>query len=163
MRRSLGALALLLAHGGPAPAQQGEPIGSWWLLSDPAGVPAIMTLSTQGSGVIAFRCAAGRPSMVIGLNRQELRLDAGAAVTLGFQIGAGERRRVEGRVSGEVVEVGEPVSDEVMRAAGDAPSFTVHLPQAGAAELSLVFRPVETAQAMDRLRKACAKSRSKRP
>lgn len=50
-----------------------------------------------------------------------------------------------------------------MRAAGDAPFFTLHLPQAGATELSLVFRPVETAQAIERLRKACAESRPKRP
>jgi hypothetical protein len=153
--------ALSLLACTPALAQQGEPIGSWWLVSDSTGAPSIMTPSTQGSGVIAFQCGPGRSTVVVGVNRPELRLgEAAGAARIEYQIGTGQRRRVEGRrVVGGVIELNEAASTEVIDAAAEAPFFAIHLPQEGAAEFTLVFRPVKTAQAIERLRKACRSAR----
>src|SRR5918994_2702092 len=94
-----GALALALLASAPALAQQGESIGSWWFI-EMAGAPeprhAIMTLSTQGSGVIAIQCAGGRPTVLVGLNRPEIRPRADAsALAVELQLGTGERRAAQ--------------------------------------------------------------------
>jgi hypothetical protein len=82
----------------PALAQQGEPIGSWWLLDmsgEAAPRHAIMTMSTQGSGVVAFQCAGGRSSVLLGMNKPEFRPEAGATVALDYQIGGGSRHQAQ--------------------------------------------------------------------
>jgi hypothetical protein len=95
-RRLAKAFAAALLACTPAPAQQGEPIGSWWFLEmsgAPAPRHAIMTLSTQGSGVIAIQCAAGKSTVLVGLNRPELRPRPDApALSVEVQLGTGERR-----------------------------------------------------------------------
>jgi len=42
--------------------------------------------------------------------------------------------------------------------AAEAASFSIHLPEARETEATLMFRPVETEQAIKRLREACAKA-----
>ncbi|HEX8166854.1 MAG TPA: hypothetical protein VF601_13830 [Beijerinckiaceae bacterium] len=156
-RAGLALAGALLAS--PAPAQQGEPIGSWWLLAMPGGTArhAIMTLSTQGSGVVGFRCEGARSTVLLGLNRPEARPRAGSTVALEWQIGAGPRRRTEGALtSGETVELDEAASRTIIAEAAEAASFSFHLPQGAAAEpVTLVFRPVETKAAVERMRQAC--------
>ena len=128
----------------PALAQQCEPIGSWWLLDmsgEAAPRHAIMTMSTQGSGVVAFQCAGGRSSVLLGMNKPEFRPEVGATVALD---------------SAETLEFDEAVSDAIIAAAAQASSFSFHLPQA-ATEVTLVFRPVATDDAVARMRAACAK------
>jgi hypothetical protein len=152
----LWALALV---GSPAAGQQGEPIGSWWFLKDANGTGgghAIMTLSTQGSGVIAFQCASGKTTVLLGLNKPELRRRSAGAARIEYQIGAGERHSAEARLtSEETVELSEPAATALQTQVAAAPSFTIHLNAAPDESASLVFRPVETAQAMRRLREAC--------
>ena len=153
------ALAGALLAASPTPAQQGEPIGSWWLLATPgAGGHAIMTPSTQGSGVVAFRCEGGRSTVLLGLNRPEARPRAGSAVAIEWQIGAGPRRRAGALASEETVELDEAVSREIVAEATEASSFSFHLASGTAEEVTLVFRPVETKDALARLREACAKA-----
>jgi hypothetical protein len=156
-RRLACAWVVALLACAPAFAQQGEPIGSWWFLEisgAPAPRHAIMTLSTQGSGVIAFQCAAGRPTVILGLT--ELRPRSGATVALDFDKG-GRRQRAEAvRTSEDTVELDERASAAIIAEAADAASFSVHLPQAEEAEVALVFRPVETKRAVERLNDACA-------
>jgi len=87
---SAGAFALALLACASASGQQGEPIGSWWLVDTSiAGAPrhAIMTLSTQGSGVIAIQCAAGKSTVLLGLNKPELRPSSGPILAVDYQIG----------------------------------------------------------------------------
>ena len=143
----------------PALAQQGEPIGWWWLLDmsgEAAPRHAIMTMSTQGSGV-AFQCAGGRSSVLLGMNKPEFRPEAGATVALEYQIDGGSRHRAQAALtSAETLEFDEAVSDAIIAAAAEASSFSFHLPQA-ATEVTLVFRPVETKDAIARMRAACAK------
>jgi hypothetical protein len=154
------ALAGALLVASPTPAQQGEPIGSWWLLATPggAGAHAIMTLSTQGAGVVAFRCEGARTAVLLGLNRPEARPRAGSTVEVEWQIGAGPRRRVSALASEETVELDEAVSRAIIAEAADAPSFSFHLAPGAAEEVTLVFRPVETKGALARLREACGKA-----
>ena len=144
----------------PALAQQGEPIGSWWLLDmsgEAAPRHAIMTMSTQGSGVVAFLCAGGRSAVLLGLNKPELRPRGGASVALDYQIGSGDRQRAEAAVtSDETLEFDETRSEAIIAGAAEAGSFSFHLPQAGG-EATLVFRPVETKDAVAKMRAACAK------
>jgi hypothetical protein len=155
--------ALLASLASPAFAQQGEPIGSWWLLAMPGGAGArhaIMTLSTQGSGVVAFRCEGARATVLLGLNRPEARPRAGAAVAVEWQIGAGVRNRANGALaSEETVELDEAASRAIIAEAAEAPSFSFHLVPGTAEEVTLVFRPVETKDALARLHEACAKER----
>lgn len=144
----------------PAIAQQGEPIGSWWLLAMPGGAGgrhAVMTLSTQGSGVVAFRCEGGRSTVLLGLNRPEARPRAGSAVAVEWQIGSGPRHRAQGTPSEETVELDEAASQAIVAEAAQAASFSFHLAPGVAEEVTLVFRPVETRNAIARLREACAK------
>src|SRR3954470_13491255 len=147
----------------PAVAQQGEPIGSWWLLDmsgDAAPRHAIMTMSTQGSGVVAFQCSGGRSTVLLGMNKPEFRPQAGAVVALEDQIGGGSRRRAQaGLTWEETLEFDETVSDAIIAEAADASSFSFHLPQA-ATEVTLVFRPVETKDAVARLREAALRALS---
>jgi hypothetical protein len=151
--------AFLIAS--PTLAQLGEPIGSWWLLAVPGGAGArhaIMTLSTQGSGVVAFRCEGERSTVLLGLNKPEARPRAGAAVALEYQIGAGPRRRTDGALaSEETVELDEAASREIIAEAAEAASFSFHLAPGAADETTLVFRPVETKDAIERMREACGK------
>ena len=145
----------------PALAQQGEPIGSWWLLDmsgEAAPRHAIMTMSTQGSGVVAFQCSGGRSTVLLGMNKPEFRPEAGATVALDYQIGGGSRHQAQAALtSAETLEFDEAVSDAIIAAAAQASSFSFHLPQA-ATEVTLVFRPVETNDAVARMRAACAKA-----
>ena len=148
------------AFPAPALAQQGEPIGSWWLLAMPGGAGgrhAIMTLSTQGSGVVAFRCEGARLTVLLGLNRPEARPRAGMPIAVEWQIGAGPRRRAQGAPSEETVELDEAASRAVIAEAAEAPAFSFHLAPSAAVETTLVFRPVETKGAIARLREVCAK------
>jgi hypothetical protein len=144
----------------PALAQQGEPIGSWWLLDmsgEAAPRHAIMTMSTQGSGVLAFQCSGARSTVLLGMNKPEFRLEAGATVALAYQIGGGSRHQAQAALtSAETLEFDEAVSDAIIAAAAEASSFSFHLPQA-ATEVTLVFRPVATDDAVARMRAACAK------
>jgi hypothetical protein len=157
LRLAGAVMVALLAHA-PTAAQQGEPIGSWWLTHDSSRKPVIMTPSTQGSGVIALQCDGGKSMVVIGVRQSKLSLEGGISVAVEYQIGAGERQRVQAqRVLGDVFELNDPAASEFMDAAGRASFFTVYVPHhATSAELTLVFRPVETKQALDRLREACA-------
>jgi hypothetical protein len=155
------ALAFALACA-PAAAQQGEPIGSWWLIDMSGGGPsrhALMTLSTQGSAALAIQCAAGRLTVLLGLNRPELRPRIGpGAVQVEFQAGTGERRPAEAALtSDDTLELDERSSAEIVGEAARAPSFSIHLPKTGEAETALVFRPVETTQALERLQASCGK------
>ena len=155
---SLALAGALLAS--PALAQQGEPIGSWWLLAMPGGAGgrhAIMTLSTQGSGVVAFRCEGERSTVLLGLNRLEARPSAGAAVAVEWQIGAGPRHRAQGTPAEETIELDEAASRAIVAGAAEAAAFSFHLVFGTAEEVTLVFRPVETKDALARLREACAK------
>ena len=157
------ALALLAS---PASAQQGEPIGSWWLIATPGpSGHTIMTLSTQGSGVVAFRCEGAHVTVLLGLNRPQTRRGAGieapspagAPVVVEWQVGAGPRTRAGGVAVEETVELDEAASERIVAEAAEAPSFTFHLAPGAAEEVTLVFRPVETRDAVARLRAACAK------
>ncbi|HEX8663987.1 MAG TPA: hypothetical protein VF744_08165 [Beijerinckiaceae bacterium] len=159
---SLASVARVTALAGallafPAYAQQGEPIGSWWLLAMPggAGAHAIMTPSTQGAGVVAFRCEGERSTVLLGLNRPEARPRVGSAVAVEWQIGAGPRRRAQGMPSDETVELDDAASRAIVAEAAEAPSFSFHLAPGAADETTLVFRPVETKGAIARLREAC--------
>jgi hypothetical protein len=156
-----GPLVGALFAAAPALAQQGEPIGSWWLLGMSGGTAArhaIMTLSTQGSGVIAFQCEGARSTVLLGLNKPEARPRAGATVALEYQIDAGARHRAEGALtSEETLEFDEAVSRDIIAQAAEAGSFSFHLPHGEAAEVTLVFRPVETKGAIEKMREACAK------
>jgi hypothetical protein len=104
-----GALALALLASAPALAQQGESIGSWWFI-EMAGAPeprhAIMTLSTQGSGVIAIQCAGGKPTVLVGLNRPEIRPPEGeTALSVELQLGSGGRQPAQAtRTSEDTIE-----------------------------------------------------------
>jgi hypothetical protein len=155
-----GACALALAACAPVLAQQGEPIGSWWFL-EMAGAPAprhaIMTLSTQGSGVVAIQCAEGISTVLVGLNRPEVRPPAGdAPLAIGLQLGNGERRSVQAvRTSEDAIELDEHASAELLAQAPEAASFAIHLPNGGEPEIALIFRPVQTRQAIARLQEAC--------
>jgi hypothetical protein len=158
MARTVAFAGALLASG--AFAQQGEPIGSWWLLAMPGGTGgrhAIMTLSTQGSGVVAFRCEGTSSTVLLGLNRPETRPSAGAPVAVEWQIGAGPRHRAQGAPSEETIELDEAASRAIVAEAAEAPSFSFHLVPGAAEEVTLVFRPVETKGALARLREACGK------
>jgi hypothetical protein len=99
----------------PALAQQGEPIGSWWLIDmsgEAAPRHAIMTMSTQGSGVVAFQCSGARSTVLLGMNKPEFRPEAGATVALEYQIGGGSRRQAQAALtSAETLEFDEAVSD----------------------------------------------------
>jgi hypothetical protein len=168
MTRHRRSAALLLAGAlaaTPALAQQGEPIGSWWLLDMSGGAAprhAIMTMSTQGSGVVAFQCSGARSTVLLGMNKPEFRPKAGAAVALEYQIGGGSRHQAQAALtSAETLEFDEAVSDAIIAAAAQASSFSFHLPQA-ATEVTIVFRPVETHDAVARMRAACAKPLSAR-
>ena len=163
MTRHRRSAALLLAGAlaaTPALAQQGEPIGSWWLLDmsgEAAPRHAIMTMSTQGSGVVAFQCSGARSTVLLGMNKAEFRPEAGATVALEYQIGGGSRHQAQAALtSAETLEFDEAASDTIIAAAAQASSFSFHLPQA-ATEVTLVFRPVETNDAVARMRAACAK------
>jgi hypothetical protein len=144
----------------PALAQQGEPIGSWWLLDmsgEAAPRHAIMTMSTQGSGVVAFQCAGARSTVLLGMNKPEFRPEAGATVALAYQIGGGTRHQAQAALTfAETLEFDEAVSGTIIAEAAQASSFSFHLPQA-ATEVTLVFRPVATDDAVARMRAACAK------
>jgi hypothetical protein len=159
---SAGAFALALLACASASAQQGEPIGSWWLVdTSSGGAPrhAIMTLSTQGSGVIAIQCAAGKSTVLLGLNKPELRPSSGPILAVDYQIGAAERQRGSAvLISEDTIELDERASDEIVTRAAEAASFSIHLPEARETEATLMFRPVETEQAIKRLREACAKA-----
>ena len=157
LRLAAAVSATLLAQA-PAVAQQGEPVGSWWLTQDSSRKPVIMTPSTQGSGVIALQCEGDTSTVVIGVHQSQLSLEGGNSVPIEYQIGAGPRQRVEAqRVLGDVLELNDPAAREFMDAAATESFFTVYVPHhATSAELTLVFRPVETRRALDRLREACA-------
>jgi hypothetical protein len=155
------ALGLALVACAPALAQQGEPIGSWWFL-EMAGAPAprhaIMTLSTQGSGVIAIQCAAGKSTVLVGLNRPEIQpRSRETSLTIELQLGTGERRPAQAlRTSEDTIELDEQASTEILAQVGDAASFSIHLPNGPEPEITLVFRPVQTKQAITRLDQVCA-------
>lgn len=161
-RRLAVAWILALLACTRAAAQQGEPIGSWWFIEmsgAPAPRHAIMTMSTQGSGVIAFQCAAGKSTVLLRLNKPELRPRAGPALALDYQMGTGQRRRGGAVLASEdTIELDERASAEIVAQAAGAASFSIHLPGTNEAEAALVFRPVETAQAIERLREACARA-----
>jgi hypothetical protein len=154
------ALGAVLCAAVPASAQQGEPIGSWWFL-EMAGQPeprhAIMTLSTQGSGVIAIQCAAGKATVLVGLNRPEIRPPSEASsLSVALQLGTRERHVAQAkRTSDDTIELDENASAELLSHAAEVASFAIHVRNGAEAEIALVFRPVETAQAIKRLREAC--------
>lgn len=155
-----GALALALLASAPALAQQGESIGSWWFI-EMAGAPeprhAIMTLSTQGSGVIAIQCAGGKPTVLVGLNRPEIRPPEGeTALSVELQLGSGGRQPAQAtRTSEDTIELDDQASAEILSQAPDAASFAVHLPNGAEPDIALIFRPVQTKEAIARLQEAC--------
>ncbi|HKH34476.1 MAG TPA: hypothetical protein VKA80_10005 [Beijerinckiaceae bacterium] len=61
-------------------------------------------------------------------------------------------------ISEDTIELDERASDEIVTRAAEAASFSIHLPEARETEATLMFRPVETEQAIKRLREACAKA-----
>jgi hypothetical protein len=120
-----------------------------------------MTPSTQGSGVIAFRCGSPAPTVVIGVNSPAFRPRDAAGAELEYQIGSGKRRRASASAGAEgTLELDARASAAIIERAAKAPNFTFYLPQAGDEALRLVFRPVETGPAVEKLRESCRKAGS---
>jgi hypothetical protein len=104
-------------------------------------------------------CAPGKSTVLVGLNRPEIRPRSDTAVLpIEFQIGAGERRAAQAaRTSDDTIELDERGSAELLAQAAEAASFAIHLPNGGEPDIALVFRPVGTKQAIGRLREACGR------
>ena len=59
--------------------------------------------------MVAFQCAGGRSSVLLGMNKPEFRPEAGATVALDYQIGGGSRHQAQAALtSAETLEFDEP-------------------------------------------------------
>jgi hypothetical protein len=59
------------------------------------------------------------------------------------------------RTSEDAIELDAPASAELLAQAAEVTSFAIHLRNGGEPDIALVFRPVETKQAVARLQEAC--------
>ena len=158
----LTTLTLVIAAAAPLPSSatpvQGQVVGSWVISEtirngDPQHVA--MTLSSQGSGVLAFRCVGERAGLLLGLNRASFRSSIGSRIPLRYEIGNQSAETDGAVVSDETLELDEDVARSVMAHTTDAHVLSFTLPYAVGQEVTLVCRPVETTRALKQLKAAC--------
>jgi len=133
-------------------------IGSWIVDAAGEGVAAehvAMTLSSQGSGVIAFTCRRQRASVVIGLNKTRFRTPVGASTIVRIAIGDHRAETAAEVVSEESAHVDEGVTRDLLARTNDGAVFSFTLPFVDGEDVTLVFRPVESTKALGPLKAAC--------
>ena len=133
-------------------------IGSWVVDAAGEGVPADhvpMTLSSQGSGVIAFTCRRQRANVVIGLNKSRFRAPVGGSTIVRMVIGDHRAELAAEVVSEETAHVNERATRELLSKTHDGAVLSVTLLPVDDDEVTLVFRPVETTRALAPLKAAC--------
>jgi hypothetical protein len=152
-----------------AAAQEGQPttgsgaaeaIGPWIVSSDrdPAtgGERHIaMTTSSQGSAVIGFRCVAGTPSALIGLNKGPISFAPGERIAVTIRTAGEPRVAAAIAASSELAEFDAEASHRLIREAAVVPSFALHLATPSQPDAALVFRPALTRRALAKLASAC--------
>jgi hypothetical protein len=147
--------ALLVAQ--PEAATDTFAVGSW-IVNGGQGDGAqhvAMTLSSQGSGVIAFTCSRERPGVILGLNKARFRAPVGGRTVLRYTAG-NERIETEAAViSEETVQLDQEITRDLLARTHDGTVLTFSLPRVDGDDIELVFRPVESTRALAALKAAC--------
>ena len=133
-------------------------VGSW--IVDARGESAAaqhvaMTLSSQGSGVIAFTCRGDRAGLVLGLNKTRFRTPLGGRTVVRYEVGSDRAETDAEVVSEETLSFADPVARTLLAKVADAAVLSFTLPLVEGDDVTLVFRPVETTKALAPLRAAC--------
>jgi hypothetical protein len=148
--------ALLVAQ--PDVGRDTLAVGSWIVDAageGPAAQHVAMTLSSQGSGVIAFTCRRRSPGLVLGLNKTRFRTPVGGQTPVRYEIGNDVAETDAAVVSEETVHVNERVTRDLLARTRDGTVLSFTLPLVEGDEITLVFRPVESTKALAALKAAC--------
>jgi hypothetical protein len=153
---TIGVAAVLLVQ---SDARNAFAVGSWIVDAAGEGEAAehvAMTLSSQGSGVIAFTCRRQHASVLIGLNNNRFRTPVGGSTLVRLQIGGHRAETQASVVSEETVHLDESTTRDLLARTQDGAILSVSLPSVDGDDITLVFRPVESTKALGPLKAACS-------